>query len=1589
MSPRFGRIVERLCVPWGGSLMVTPDGFLSEPPEGLLGFLTGQALGPPDGLEPVAAAAASGALVVLGEPGVGKSTSLRRLVANLPAWEDAAAEENGLAWVDLIDVDEETFGEVVVAPLQRLPLLPGEDRLDQAVEPEQAVAARLTLVLDGVDECPLEPKRLVGRLRRSLARRDLGRLHLLVGCRAADYPPGLHEFLTSLLAHLRVVELAPLTRSNAAALTEDRGVDPDAFLAAVVAAGAGALAAIPLTLDLLLRLYQRDGHLVDNAAALFEQGVLVLADEPDDDRRPHELLAGSAPQRAAVAARISASLLLCGKAAVWSGQIGEVPESDVPDGSLAGGSEHAAAGPFDVTPGLLAASLDTALFSSRGPSRLGLAHATFASYLAARHLIDHQLPEQQVRSLLTGASELGRDSIHPPLRELAAWLVALDPSRTAWLAGIDPYNIAVHAAVIESPGVRELLVRRLLEQADRVALLDRPWTRPRWSLSHPGLADQLRPVLVAAVADDPTGRPSRQQVDLAVQLARETDTAALVDELCKVAAEQGWDGYLRSWAARAAADLDRDRAASRLLGLLQELSAEADPDDELRAEILAACWPERLSVDELLAALTPPRNQDLFGAYWSLRHGLPEQLREQDLPAVLEWARQNLGPGTLEAKVDTEIPTPPDGGTASADGSTQPNADKSAFTPAELSDHDAELLDALIDRALTGPGGAARIPAAAWLLSARLAAHYALIPAPVDLVDTSGQEPSSVRTLRRDLVAALLALTKNEHEAYLLAYGWRQRQRPLRVSRSQEQAGGDDLVRADSTSLLRPDDLDWLLQLDATADDATAARLHVLIRTVFTPMDPAAQELALQHKGTRVWAKVFAPYFQAVDLTSPAAQRARRQNELLATKSEELPWSGRDEFTSTQRDRLRQAVSGDGTAFWQLCHALQADPNTGTLRVRHDDDLTTWPGGAVLEDGWREPLLTAATHYLLSEHPHADEWLGTDRYDRRAWAGYLALALLARHGLLDTVAPATWARWAPAILWWWTVPSGTGDRKLKRDLLTRVASAAPDALVDPALRILRGRQDASSRRGELRALDVAWTPPLAEALAGELDALAGELVSGSDRTKALDATLRTAKSHLDAASVSTQPSLSGTAETPEQQAARQELQQAQDGVNALLETVGLLGGLLVNNGHPYGIDACRRLVEAVPANQSELLRSAALSAAVTLLHADARTHWPSVLATARADPNWGDDLAAALADDRADSSLFDQLEEVDLAELYILLSERYPPEADAVPTGMHWVSSEERVRQWRDNVVQALAGRGSAAAVRQLAALVGRWPDRTSLKAHLLWAEERQQEAAWSPPTLAELQALLADRRRRLVRNATELSDLIVDVLREVTLSVPQHGQLLWDMHRASQPPTGTNEGTRLAAGSTESTAQGQRQVFWRPKDEHALSAYLKDQLELRLASSAVVVNREVLVRQTSPSGAGNRVDLLVEATALFGAVTTALAAAESEFHAVRVVIEVKGCWNNQLLTAMRDQLVNDYLPEAHAKHGVYVVGWYPVEQWNDPDDQRRTATARHDRDQTASELKRQATDLSQTQGLDLRAVVIDIPRPSPSDRNA
>jgi hypothetical protein len=97
----------------------------------------------------------------------------------------------------------------------------------------------------------------------------------------------------------------------------------------------------------------------------------------------------------------------------------------------------------------------------------------------------------------------------------------------------------------------------------------------------------------------------------------------------------------------------------------------------------------------------------------------------------------------------------------------------------------------------------------------------------------------------------------------------------------------------------------------------------------------------------------------------------------------------------------------------------------------------------------------------------------------------------------------------------------------------------------------------------------------------------------------------------------------------------------------------------------------------------------------------------------------------------------------------------------------------------------------------------------------------------------------------------------------------------------------------------------------------------------------------------------------------------------------------VKGCWNPDLFTDLDAQLVADYLPAAKATRGVYVCAWFPPEQWDDLADSRRAKAASRDRGQVAQALTEHARASSQAGGLEVAAVVIDIPRPTRSSREA
>ena len=93
-------------------------------------------------------------------------------------------------------------------------------------------------------------------------------------------------------------------------------------------------------------------------------------------------------------------------------------------------------------------------------------------------------------------------------------------------------------------------------------------------------------------------------------------------------------------------------------------------------------------------------------------------------------------------------------------------------------------------------------------------------------------------------------------------------------------------------------------------------------------------------------------------------------------------------------------------------------------------------------------------------------------------------------------------------------------------------------------------------------------------------------------------------------------------------------------------------------------------------------------------------------------------------------------------------------------------------------------------------------------------------------------------------------------------------------------------------------------------------------------------------------------------------------------YDSVTVIIEVKGCWNRELNEAMRTQLVDKYLKDNRCEHGLYLVGWFNCNKWDDNDYKKRDSP-QCGIEEAQKQFDAQAAELSQG-GVRIKALVID-----------
>jgi len=356
-------------------------------------------------------------------------------------------------------------------------------------------------------------------------------------------------------------------------------------------------------------------------------------------------------------------------------------------------------------------------------------------------------------------------------------------------------------------------------------------------------------------------------------------------------------------------------------------------------------------------------------------------------------------------------------------------------------------------------------------------------------------------------------------------------------------------------------------------------------------------------------------------------------------------------------------------------------------------------------------------------------------------------------------------------------------------------------------------------------------------------------------------------------------------------------------------------------------------------SKDEAARGRALAAARALLAAPDGS-WDLIWPVIQRDLEFGRVLLTQSAQDlmAIDLGLGHKLGEQALAELYEWLVDAFPDrEEDGKERGRIFGAAD--MSFLRSAILEALGQRGSREACDAIEGLKARNPGQAWWDAVLERARAVMRTATWDGIEPRELIQLAADATRHVVNDGADLLRVVREALRRIQLVMTgEHplSQLLWNEFGQSREDAGR-----------------------RPKEEQALSDFLAALLNIDLVGRAVIVNREVQIRR-------KKTDIYVSAAAP--------TKTDGVFDIVTVAVEVKGCWNRDLDTAMKDQLVDRYMRDTPCEHGMYVVGWFYCEAWTD--ETRKTA-CRVTKEELEEALSRQAAELS-VDGRMLEAFVLD-----------
>jgi len=877
-------------------------------------------------------------LILLGEPGIGKSiaieTELEALKQRLNSKTDL------LLHINLKDYSSEEYLNKSIFESE------GWKNFMDAKH-------TLHLFFDSLDEVRVRIDNITRLITKEIAKAPRDRLFLRIACRTADWPLSFQTELSRLWGkdEVRIYELAPLRLADVRNTLELLGINTDSFLQAVEERNVGVLASKPVTLNFLLNLFQKNGHLPKSSFELYELGTLLLCEEPDIERREKGELKKeyiglfSAEQRLAVASRIAAVMAFSAKVAIRKDlSHEELREGTITLNELSGGKEKLSSGTFNISEDAIRETLGTGLFTSRGENYFGFAHQTYMEFLAACYLKD--APFEQLKGFLFHPHN--DDKVIPQLQETAVWMSGMRLDVFSWIINSEPEILLRTDVAIFNDDIRGRLVAALLQKIKEEQLFDH-WSFYKYyrKLCHPKLSQQLESIIKNKALSFILRRA-------AIDIAEACNEKDLLKVLATLALDEGEQYYIRTQAAHAVWTIGDDDIQEKLEPLACGLAGD-DPDDELRALGMRCLWPKKWTLVQLLKNITPPRKDFLIGAYkMFLSHDAVAHLQKknvaEDLPEALSMIKKW----------------------------------KVSKTSYSLS-YFAELYDEII----------------------RLA--WDMIP------DNRIMEGLSEVIIARKKEYQPIVSTKEEKQWDDLTSDGNKRQFIVThiVEKSEADEKVIGMLSYRPTPLVCDSDFAWLLEQIETASPSKQALWAILIMNTLNydhPTDWISKFLEVHSRVPILQEKY--PTFWGLD--SELSRQAKAHHLMrLRWEKRSVPKKPRPSIQKKTMTALQEIEQGYYEKWQDLTYFLSLNQETGELNS-WPTNIKEMPLWKTLDGQCQQRVEEAAKQFLLNCNPGSDEWFGKGSYSWRSVAVHTAIFLAcANEEIFLNISDDTWKKWIP------------------------------------------------------------------------------------------------------------------------------------------------------------------------------------------------------------------------------------------------------------------------------------------------------------------------------------------------------------------------------------------------------------------------------------------------------------------------------------------------------------------------------------------------------------------------------------------------